>query len=338
MKPKVLVLPPQPLLDNICSARCRELLESEFTAVWNHTGQNFSEQQLAECVGGVDIVITSWGSPAITERLIDIGGDLYAIGHAAGSVKDMVPKSAFQKGIRVFSANSRMARTVAEYCLTAIMTLFRPLVRYDSEVRQGKWKPFSFRGRELGGSTVGIIAASAVALQFIKLLKPFGVQICLYDPYITEAEAASLGAVKCTLEEAMRCRIVSVHAPSLPATANLITKELLRLIPEGGVFLNSSRGAVVSEEGLTAELQTGRFQAVLDVYVEEPLPMDHPLRKLDNVLLTPHIGAETVEGQKDYMELILEDILRARRGEQTFYEVSERMWDMMGHPGPKRRS
>jgi phosphoglycerate dehydrogenase-like enzyme len=329
MKLKALVLSPQSRLVEVCSERCRARLNDYFDTVWNDTGRDFKAEELDGLVGDADVILTSWGSPSLSEDTLNKAVKLRAIGHAAGTVKRLVPKQVFSRGIKVFSAAPRIAQSVGEYCLAGALASLRHLNAFDSSIRGGGWREAGLKGRELTGSTVGIVSASSTARAFIRLLEPFHVNIRIYDPYLSVEAAAKLNATVSTLEEVMRCPIISVHAPNLPATERMLTRELLAAIPDGAVFINSSRGAVLDETAFLEELRTGRFMAALDVFEREPLPPDSIFRTLTNVLLSPHIAGATVQGHLALMEEIVEDMIRSLQGEATRYEVSEKMWEVM---------
>lgn len=328
-KLKALVLPPAARLDMVCSAACRRLLEQECDPVWNETGADYTPEQLAPLLADAELIVTSWGSPLLTEELLREAPRLRYIAHAAGTLKRRVPDNVLESGrVRLFSAAPRIARSVGEYCLAALLHLLWRFPQMDAQVRSGLWKNGAL-GRELRGQTVGIVSASSTARAFIDLLQPFGVHIRVYDPFLSPVAAEQLGVVSVSLEDVMQCPIISVHAPSLPETKGLLTAELLRLIPDGAIFINSSRGAVLDEAALTAELATGRFVAALDVLQQEPPQPDHPLFGLGHVLLTPHIAGMTVEGCLSLMEEVLQDVLRAERGETTRYEIKAQAWAVM---------
>ncbi|MGW0585812.1 hydroxyacid dehydrogenase, partial [Streptomyces sp. NPDC002920] len=141
------------------------------------------------------------------------------------------------------------------------------------------------------GRRVGIVGASRVGRRVLELLRPFDLSVSLYDPYVDAAEAAVLGAAPLPLDELLRTSdIVSVHAPDTPETHHMLSRERLALLPDGGVLINTSRGALIDHTALTEELVSGRISAVLDVTDPEPLPADSPLHRLPNVFLTPHIA------------------------------------------------
>ncbi|WP_051620783.1 hydroxyacid dehydrogenase [Paenibacillus sp. UNC451MF] len=328
MKMKAYVLPSKPHLQKVCSATCREWLEEYFAPVWNETDEEYTQDQLMEMIADAEVILTSWGSPNFTEEMLARAPKLRYIGHAAGTIKKRIPKQAFSQGISIFSAGPRLAWGVGEYCLSALMTMLRKLPQYEANFRKGGWKLNDIRGNELFGKTVGIVSASSTGRSFIQLLQPFQVNILVYDPYLTEQRAEELGVRCASLEEVMECPIISIHAPSIPATNNLVNAELIRRIKDGAILINSSRGAVLDEEALFSELQTGRFYAALDIFVNNP-SKDSPLRVLDNVLVTPHVAGDTVEGHLALMEEVVADILRKERNEPTRFEVKEHMWDIL---------
>jgi phosphoglycerate dehydrogenase-like enzyme len=158
----------------------------------------------------------------------------------------------------------------------------------------------------LRGSVVGIVSASKVGREVIKLLKPFDVTILMYDPYLSEWDAGSLGVQKVALNDLFsRSDFVTVHAPSIPRTNKMIGAEQLKLLKDGAIFLNTSRGGVIDHDALLAEAQTGRIWATLDVTTPEPLPPDSPFLKLPNVFVTPHISGTGAYGYAKIGEMTL---------------------------------
>lgn len=328
-KPKALVLPPKSRMDEVCSAECVRLLNEHFEPIWNEKGTDYTQEELAELIGSAEVMLTSWGSPVLTEELLEQAPKLRMIGHAAGTVKGRIPPTAFSKDIRIFSAAPRIAQSVGEYCLTVLMSSLRYMPTFDKQVKEGNWRLHSLKGRELAGQTIGIVSASSTARAFLKLLAPFNVNVLVYDPYLKDEVAAQLQVKKASLEEVMQCSIISIHAPKLPATYKMVTKEMISSIPDNAILINSSRADVLDEEALIEELQKGRFFAALDVFTKEPLPADSPLTKLDNVLLSSHVAGATVEGHLALMQGVVEDIIRSIKQEKTTTEVTQVMWENM---------
>ncbi|MDR6550065.1 hydroxyacid dehydrogenase [Paenibacillus qinlingensis] len=330
-KAKAYILPFGQGLENVCTEETRTFINEHFDAVWNTSNQPYSHEQMAHILEDAEILLSSWGTPKLTPDLLQKASKLRYVGHAAGSVKGCLTKDIFAHDIKVFSGAPRLALSVGEYCLTVLLALLRRIPQCSSAVKQGAWWeiPERNQGHELTGNTIGIVSASSTARAFLQLLAPFKVKVLLYDPYLTEEHAQKLGVQLASIEDVMRCPIISIHAPSLPSTDNLIHKDLIQSISDGAILINSSRGSVLDEDALLKELQTGRFFAALDVFKKEPIIQDSPFTKLDNVLVTPHIAGHSVECFKALMLEIAQDIQRSSHNEPTRYEIYERMWEVL---------
>ncbi|HEX4723682.1 MAG TPA: hydroxyacid dehydrogenase [Pseudonocardiaceae bacterium] len=240
----------------------------------------------------VDVLITGWGCPPIDAAVLAAAPRLRAVIHAAGTVKGHVGAAVFERGIVVSSAAAVNARPVAEYTLAMILLANKEIramaQRYRAERRKieivAEYPAIGNLGR-----TVGVLGASRVGREVLRLLAPFDLHVLLTDPYVTAAEAADLGAELVELPELFRRGdIVTVHAPAIPETRGLVDAALLALLADGATLINTARGAVVDQDALLAHLRTGRISAVLDVTEPEVPPADSPLWQLPNVLLTPH--------------------------------------------------
>lgn len=315
---KILYLPRTGLSRDILSDRARDLLNGLGHVIWNETDRDLSEDELAELLPGADAVITSWGTPVLTAELLEMADQLRIVGHAAGSVKRLMPVEGYERGIVVLSGAPIIADAVAEFTLWAMLSGQRDLYRYDRFMKQDRgWKTSSEDyGHCLYRKSVGIVAASMVGRRVIRLLAPFGCDILVFDPYLSDADAAALGVRKVTLEQLFSdSDIVSIHAPTTPETKAMIGAPHFQAMRDGTLLINTSRAWVTDQDALLAELQRGRIQAYLDVFDREPLPADHPLRDLENVFLTPHISGHTTETRRWLVEGIAEDMVRFFNGE-----------------------
>lgn len=328
-KLKALVLPSQSQFEMVSDPNIREIINTYFETDYNDKDREMTQAELFYIIGQYDVILTSWGSPIIDLQILSKAEKLKYVGHAAGSMKNRIPFEAFNQGIRVFSAALRIADSVAEYCLASIIACLRYLPQQNNAMRDGKWKNEAYKGRELTGKRIGLVSLSSTARAFLRLIKPFHCEILVYDPYINHEKAQQFGVKLASLEEVMSCPVVSLHAPDLPATRGMISGELLKMLPDGAVLVNSSRGKIIDENSLIAELSTGRFMAALDVYEIEPLPQDSLLRQMDNVLNTPHIAGYTIEGHQSLMGCVVRDIIAAIKGELTYYEIDARQWDII---------
>jgi phosphoglycerate dehydrogenase-like enzyme len=219
---------------------------------------------------------------------------LAAVIHAAGSVRPFVTQACWERGIAVSTAADANALPVAEYTLAAILFAGKGIRAIEHEYRTRR-APLDVvaRYRDVGnyGRTVGLVGASRIGRRVIELLRPFDLDVVVYDPYLGAAEAAALGVRLTDLPDLLAtCDIVSLHAPALPRTRHLVDKSGLALMRDGATLINTARPSVVDQQALEAELVTGRLNAVLDVTEPEVLPADSPLYGLPNVTLTPHVA------------------------------------------------
>ncbi|MEZ4860757.1 MAG: hydroxyacid dehydrogenase [Caldilineaceae bacterium] len=315
---KILFLPPKSLAQDILSEKAKNTLESQGVVLWNELDRNYTSDELAELLPGAEAVVTSWGSPLFTPELLAAADSLRIVGHAAGTVKRLMPKAGYDQGIVVLSAAAVIADAVAEYTLWAMLTLQRKLLRYVQLMQAERgWKSTNEdHGHSLYKKKVGIVSASMVGRRVIKLLQPFGCDIMVYDPYLRETDRQTLGVRSVELAELFATGdVISLHAPTTPETHRMIGAAHFQAIRDEAVFINTARTWVLDEAALIAELQTGRFRAILDVFEQEPLPAEHPLRDLPNVYLTPHISGHSVEVRQRLVEEIADDIQAFFAGE-----------------------
>jgi phosphoglycerate dehydrogenase-like enzyme len=306
---------------DVCDAATRELLEGRFDVTW-------AGEQL-DLVAGADVVLTSWGTPHLDATLWANGAGPPVVAHAAGSVKRLVDPVVFDRGVAVFSAAGRIAWSVGEYCLAAILTLARQLPRFDTAMRGGEWKPGYLRGHEIRGRSVGLLGASSTARALITLLKPFGCDIVVYDPFLDAGRAAALGVRTASLDEALACPIVSVHVPNVHETVGMVSRKLIEALPDGAVFVNSSRGPAVDQEALLEHALDGRISAALDVYDVEPPTLAPEHLAAPNLLLSPHIAGDTTEGHLALTGYVMADVLAyLDRGERGPSFVDPASWEI----------
>ena len=327
------LITPRPETPVMPADALQRLRDAGWTVVDRPLPRAATSDQLPALVGpDASAVLTSWGTPTFTPAVHDALPGLRFIGYCAGSVKRVVTPETFSRGVVVSSAAPVIATAVGEYCLAVLLWTLRDLGAITSALatrrgREGWVRPAT--SRSLWGRSVGIVSASTTARVFIDLLRPFGCDIAVYDPYLSDAAAAHLGVRVAPLDEVFDRPIVSIHAPDLPATRGLIGAEHLARIPEGGILINSSRPHVYDEDALLAALRTGRFRAVLDVFPQEPLPADNPLYTLPNVVLTPHTAGYSRDVYANMGRELVADLLHWEAGEALYMAVDARRWELL---------
>jgi phosphoglycerate dehydrogenase-like enzyme len=286
----------------------------------------FGDERAARLLADADVLLTGWGCPPLDGAMLAAAPRLRAVVHAAGTVKLHLTDACWERGLLVSSAAAANAVPVAEYTLAAILLAnkraFRLQRRYQ-ELREFRLWPAEAPGLGNYGKVVGLIGASQVGRRVLDLLRPFDFTVLLHDPYVSPAEAAALGARSMALDALLAASdVVSLHAPALPETHQLLDRRRLALLRDGAVLINTARGWLVDGDALTAELVSGRIDAVLDTTEPEILPADSPLYDLPNVFLTPHIaGALGRETQRLGAHAVAE-IERYARGEPFRYPVT----------------
>jgi phosphoglycerate dehydrogenase-like enzyme len=301
---KVLSLPPSSHIELMFAPEVWAALNNEFDVTANTETRQKSSEELQECIGDFDAVLTGWGSPRFTPAVLDAAPNLQIVAHTAGTPRaifndDVVTDVLIPRGIAVYTGASGIALNVAEITIGLMIMASRRLTQHDAafhaKKRGGADHPRNARG--LLGATVGLVSASLVGRQVMRVLQPFGCDILLYDPLLSPEAARALGVTLVDLDTLFtKSDIVSLHAPNLPATQKMIGAAQLAKMRDGAVLVNTSRGSVVDHDALLAECQSGRIIAALDVTDPEPLPINSGFWDLPNVFLLPHIAGNGREG------------------------------------------
>lgn len=276
-----------------------ERIESLFDEViWNTTGRAFTKEEVIERIGDCDALLTCWGSVTVDKEILDNAPKLKIIAHMAGSVASIVTPEVYERGILVIGANDReFSESVAEGALAYTLTKLRRLdetARLLPKEKGAAWHKL-FESRGLYDRTVGIVSFGAIAEYFVKLLQPFHCNIKVYSRSIADEKLEKYHMTRASLEEIFStCDVISIHTAWNAQTEGMINKELISMMKDNALIVNTARGAVIDEEALTEELKTGRIQAALDVfYPNEPPLDDNPLWNMDNVLMVDHRGGPT---------------------------------------------
>ena len=283
-----------------------------------------TELPAASALADVELLITGWGAPDLSSGALELLPRLRAIVHTGGGVS--CAQEAAGRGIMVSSARQQNALPVAQYTM-AMITLAAKDIPWASRTYPAQQR-FIDREAEhadtgLDGRSVGIVGASTIGELVIRSLRAQDVHVAAYDPLLTDERAAALGVVRVDdlTSLAARSRILSVHAPDTPSTRGLISAEVLQSLPNGSTFINTARGALVDQQALVAELETGRLRAILDVTEPEVLPPGHPLYFLPNVLLTPHMAGSMGTELRRLGASALREALRVQQGEDILHPV-----------------
>jgi len=277
-------------------------------------------------IKGADGVITGWGTPKLTKGLLDEAPNLRIIAHSAGPVKPIVSDEVWERKIIVTTVAPSIAIGVAEFTLGLIITGLKRVYSLNKITHQGGWRKEKEieKVKEFYKIIIGIVGASYVGRHLISLLKNFDVRLLLYDPYISREEAERLGVEKVSLNKLMRgSDVVSLHAPSLPLTYHMINKENLKLMKENSLLINTARGSLINEKALIEVLRRKKIFALLDVTDLEPPDKRNPLRKMENVVLTPHIAGAVTNNILRQGNFAIPELERFFSGKPPLYPVTK---------------
>ena len=292
---------PEPLLGEIHS------LATEFL-IFDPTGRSVDDFNHALQSAHPEILIAAWKTPPLP---LDFPPRLRYACYLCGSVKNLITREHLERGLLVTNWGGSISRIVAEWALFHTLCGLRRASYWSIAMHtQGAWKSSDTATASLFGRKVGIHGFGMVARQLVLLLAPFGCAISAHAPDVDATLAAQWSIRPEPSLDALFADndIIVELAPLIPETVGIVTERLLRRIQPGGVFVNLGRGAVVDEAGLVAVAREGRVSFGLDVYAHEPLPPDHPLRGLPNVMLTPHIGGPTTDRRRDAGNFALKNL------------------------------
>jgi len=330
-KPTVAVTIGRSHYDRMFSEAAWERLAEVATIVHHDADEPAAHDDLIALLPGARACITSWGVAQLDGEVIAAAEELELMSHMGSSIKRFVSDALWDRGVRVTSAGITLARDVAETTLGLMIVGQKRIWPLGRHVAEGGWRDGpawdSWSARELTRSTVGLVGASNVGRHVIDLLQPFETTILVADPFLSDDDAAALGVERIELDELIaRADVVSLHCPENEHTRHMIDASLLASMKDGALLINTARGGLIDEAALIGELETGRIFAFLDVTEPEPPAQDSPLRRLDNVVVTPHI-AGCIENCNRMGELAVEEVRRHLAGEPAVYEIRRDMLD-----------
>ncbi len=309
------------------------------------TGRLLAGPELVKKVNGVDVLVTE--ADPVRDEDMKAFSTLKVICSCRGNPVNVDVGAASRHGLLVINAPARNAEAVAELTVALMIMLGRripaalSLLRNsaDRNSNEGMRAYFELRGHELWGKSVGLIGFGAVACRVAERLRPFRMDMAAFDPYAPAERFAQFGVESLGLDELMaRSDFVSIHAAVTASSRGLIGAGQLALMKPTAFFINTARSAVTDQGALVTTLQERRIAgAALDVFDQEPLPVDHPLLTLDNVILLPHIGGNTFEIATHQGRIIVPDLQRLARGERPLNIVNDDVWASFDfRPGEQR--
>jgi len=252
----------------------------------------------------------------VDREVIEAAPKLKIIGRAGVGLDNVDIPAATERGVMVANAPTSNIHSACEHAIALLLSTARQIPAADKTLRDGEWKRSAFKGVEIFGKTVGIVGFGHIGQLFAQRLSAFETTVIAYDPYANPARAAQLGVELVELTELMaRADFVTIHLPKTKETAGMFDAELLSKAKQGQIIINAARGGLVDEQALADAIKEGRIRgAGFDVYATEPCT-DSPLFELEEVVVTPHLGASTVEAQDRAGTDVADSVLKALAGE-----------------------
>jgi len=286
----------------------REAAAAGLLAVDERVGMTPTE--LAAAIGDYDALIVRSAS-TVTADVIAAARKLRAIGRAGIGVDNIDVGAATTRGIAVMNTPGGNNVTTAEHAISMLLALARAIPQATASMKAGKWEKSKFTGSELTNKTLGVVGIGNIGRLVAERAQGLRMKVIAFDPFMNEQKARELGVELVSLDALLqRADFVSIHTPLLPETRNLIDAAALAKMKPTARLVNCARGGIVDEMALADALQNKRLAgAALDVFEQEPTPIDNPLLTLDNVILSPHAVTYTDEG----LRLLAEGGFKAAR-------------------------
>lgn len=292
-------------------------------------------RELRRALGTMDAVIART-STTLPREMLTGSSQLKAIARPGVGVDNIDIDAASELGIAIVNAPRGNTISAAEHTLGLMLALARGLPAADRSIRQGAWDR-SCHGRELYGLTLGILGLGRIGREIASRALAFRMRIVGFDPLLADERARELGVQPAPLSEVVRSAdVLTLHVPLSSANRGLIGRSELAAMKPGSFLINAARGGVVDQAALLDALDSGHLAgAALDVFEREPLPADHPLRRRVDVVVTPHIGAATVEAQRRVGVEIADALSRVLlEGDVTAALNGHRLASELGPSGP----
>jgi D-3-phosphoglycerate dehydrogenase len=297
---RIMTAPDQRVLitDKLSAAGLQILQDTPGIEVVNRSG--LSAEEVREALREVDGIVIRSGT-RLTAEILDGQERLKVIVRAGVGVDNVDLDAATRNGIVVMNTPAGNTTSTAEHAFAMMMSLSRNIPQASARMHDGGWDKKLFNGSQLAGKTLAVIGLGRIGITLAKRALAFEMKVIGYDPFLSEERAREFGiTLYREVDELIdKCDFITVHTPLTDETRGLINAERIERMRPGVRIINCARGGIVDEADLVAGVQSGKVAgAALDVFVEEPLAADSPLRSCESIVLTPHLGASTAEAQE----------------------------------------
>lgn len=299
--------------DPISDMGIQQLMDADDIAVEKKTG--LSEDELVQIIAEYDGLLVR-SQTKVTEKIMAAASRLKVIGRAGVGVDNIDLEAATKRGIIVINAPDGNTITTCEHAFAMMMALARHIPQAYAKTISGQWDR-KFLGVELRNKTLGVLGMGRIGSEVAKRAKAFGMEILGYDPFLTEDRAEKLGVKLATVDDIVRTAdFITVHTPLTPETKHMIARPQFEVMKKGMRIINCARGGIVDEQALVEAIDQGIVAgAAFDVFEKEPPEADHPFLHHPKIIVTPHLGASTVEAQENVAIDVSEQVLHILRSE-----------------------
>jgi D-3-phosphoglycerate dehydrogenase len=283
------------------------------------------EDELCTILGDYDALLVRSGTE-VTAKVIEAGRILRFIGRAGVGVDNVDVDAATRRGIIVANAPEGNTLAATEHTMAMMLSLARNIPQATASLKKKEWKRSKFMGFELNDKTLGIVGFGRIGREVAKRANALDMKCVAYDPFITKERAAQLGVVMMSLENLFTVAdVITVHTPLIKETHHVINAKSIATMKDGVRIINCARGGIIDEKALYDAVKSGKVAgAALDVFEDEP-PLESPLLTLDQVIVTPHLGASTVEAQLNVAVSVAKQCIEVLKGGAAKYVVNAPM-------------
>ena len=297
-----------------------DLLKDEFAV---DVRDKISAEELLEIIGNYDALMVRSASK-VTKEVIERADNLKIIGRAGVGVDNIDIPAATAKGIIVINSPGGNTIAATEHTMAMMLSMARKIPVANETMQRGEWNRKQYVGVELKGKTLGVVGLGRIGIGVAKRAQAFDMTVIGYDPYVNEDRANELGIKVVSFDELIQnSDFITVHMPLTPDTKNMIAMPQMQKMKNGVRLINCARGGIINEADLAQAVKDGIVAgAAIDVFVEEPIAKNHPLIGVPNIVLTPHLGASTVEAQIGVSLDVSQGIRAALHGEPVTTAVN----------------
>jgi len=289
-----------------------EVLSSDFEV---RSVDGTDRPALLDALAGAQAVLVR-SATRIDAEALAAAPRLQVVARAGIGLDNVDVPAATARGVMVVNAPTSNIVSAAEHAVALLLACARNVAPANAALKAGLWKRSKYTGVEVADKTVGVVGLGRIGVLFAQRMSAFGVRLLAYDPYVQPARAAQVGVRLVGLEELLReSDFISIHLPKTPETSGLIGEKELATVKPGVRIINAARGGLVDEHALAQAIKDGRVAgAGVDVFATEPTT-DSPLFESDSVVVTPHLGASTVEAQDKAGLAVARSVKLALQGE-----------------------